>query len=58
MSDESEQLRETEAYFHEKIPLTRAMGVRVESYDGRKLVLTAPLARSITITSARPSAAA
>ena len=36
-------LRKTEGYFHEKIPLTRAMGVTVESYDDEKLVLTAPL---------------
>ncbi len=32
-----------ERLFHEKIPLTRAMGVRVESYDGNTLTLTAPL---------------
>ena len=43
MRDE-QQLRETEAFFYEQIPLTRAMGVRVESYDGQQLVLTAPLA--------------
>ena len=28
---------------HSKIPITRAMGVRVEDYDGQRLVLTAPL---------------
>ena len=38
-----ELLRETTAYLHEKIPLTRAMGVEVESYDGGQLVVTAPL---------------
>lgn len=32
-----------ERLFHEKIPLTRAMGVRVESYDGDTLTLVAPL---------------
>lgn len=32
-----------EQLFHEKIPLTRAMGVRVASYDGDTLTLTAPL---------------
>lgn len=32
-----------EQLFHEKIPLTRAMGVRVESYDGDTLTLVAPL---------------
>jgi thioesterase domain-containing protein len=37
-------LRETEAFFHRVIPLTRAMGVRVISYDGKALVLEAPLA--------------
>lgn len=34
----------TEHYLHEKIPITRAMGVRVESYDAGNLILTAPLA--------------
>jgi len=28
---------------HGKIPITRAMGVRVLEYDGRRLVLSAPL---------------
>ena len=41
---DSKRLREIEQYFHEQIPLTRAMGVRVESYDGERLVLAAPLA--------------
>lgn len=36
-------LRETEAYLHEQIPLTRAMGVTLESWDGVRLVLQAPL---------------
>lgn len=36
-------LRETESYLHEQIPLTRAMGVTLESWDGRLLVLHAPL---------------
>ncbi|MBB5035884.1 YiiD C-terminal domain-containing protein [Prosthecobacter dejongeii] len=36
-------LRETEHFLHEQIPLTRAMGVKVESYDGGTLVITAPL---------------
>jgi thioesterase domain-containing protein len=36
-------LRETEQYFHQKIPITRAMGVRVESFDAEKFVITAPL---------------
>lgn len=36
-------LRETEAFLHQQIPLTRAMGVTVESWNGRQLVLQAPL---------------
>lgn len=35
-------LTETGDYLHRKIPLSRAMGVRVEAYDGETLVLTAP----------------
>jgi thioesterase domain-containing protein len=37
-------LSEIERILHEKIPLTRAMELRVESYDGEQIVLTAPLA--------------
>ena len=40
---DAELFRETEDFFYEQIPLTRAMGVRVESYDQEKLILTAPL---------------
>jgi thioesterase domain-containing protein len=36
-------LRDTERFLHEQIPLTRAMGVKLESYDGTQLVVTAPL---------------
>jgi thioesterase domain-containing protein len=36
-------LAATERFFHQQIPLTKAMGVRVEDYDGRQLVLAAPL---------------
>ena len=36
-------LRETEAFLHTQIPLTRAMAMEVESWDGRKLILRAPL---------------
>lgn len=39
-------LRETTAYLHEQIPLTRAMGVQLSAYDGAQLVLTAPLAEN------------
>jgi thioesterase domain-containing protein len=37
-------LRTTTEYLHEHIPLTRAMGAQVASYDGREVVVTAPLA--------------
>ncbi len=36
-------LQETERFFHDQIPLTRAMGVTVAAYDSNGLVLTAPL---------------
>jgi thioesterase domain-containing protein len=32
-----------EELLHRKIPITRAMGVRVEDYDGKRLVLAASL---------------
>jgi thioesterase domain-containing protein len=38
-----QRLQRIEDYFHQKIPLTRAMGVKVESWDGMELKLTAPL---------------
>lgn len=34
---------ETTRYLHEKIPLTKAMGVKVEAYDAEMLILSAPL---------------
>jgi thioesterase domain-containing protein len=37
-------LRESTAYLHERIPLTRAMGAQVAAYDGHEVVVTAPLA--------------
>lgn len=37
-------LREAEEFFHKKIPLTRAMGVRVVSDDTHTFVVTAPVA--------------
>ena len=39
--------RQIEELFYDKIPITRALGVRVEEYDGRRLVLTAPLAENV-----------
>ena len=41
-------LEETVAFLHDRIPLTKAMGVGLESYDDRGLVLTAPLAACLT----------
>jgi len=32
---------------HSKIPITRAMGVKAEDYDGRRLVLSAPLNQNV-----------
>lgn len=42
MSDEALR-RETETFLHEQIPISRAMGVGVESCGPDRLVLTAPL---------------
>lgn len=39
-----QRLREAEEFFYRKIPITRAMGVRVAAYDGNQLQLVAPLA--------------
>ena len=39
-----EQIQEL---LHIKIPITRAMGVRVEDYDGERLVLSAPLDENV-----------
>jgi thioesterase domain-containing protein len=39
--------RQIEELFYSKIPITRALGVRVESYDGERLVLSAPLAENV-----------
>lgn len=36
-------LSETERFLHEQIPLSKTMGVRIESFDGHELVVTAPL---------------
>ena len=34
--------QQTEDYLHQKIPLTRAMGVRVRAYEGGRLTLADP----------------
>jgi thioesterase domain-containing protein len=39
-------LRQTEEYLQQQIPLVAAMGVRLESYEAERLVLTAPLDRN------------
>lgn len=41
---EETALREAEEYFHQQIPLTRAMGVRVVSHDENGFVIEAPVA--------------
>ena len=35
--------RQIQELLHSKIPITRAMGVRVDDYDGQRLILSAPL---------------
>lgn len=37
-------LRQVEEYFHEQIPITRAMGVRVVAPDENRFVIEAPVA--------------
>jgi thioesterase domain-containing protein len=39
--------QEIEELLHGKIPITHAMGVKVEHYDGSRLVLSAPLGPNI-----------
>jgi thioesterase domain-containing protein len=39
--------RRIQELFYSVMPITRAMGVAVESYDGTRLVITAPLALNI-----------
>jgi thioesterase domain-containing protein len=40
---QADLLKETERYLHDQIPLTRAMGVTVESFDADGFTLAAPL---------------
>ena len=42
-----DQARQLEELFYAKIPITRALGVRVEQYDGGRLVLAAPLGENV-----------
>lgn len=39
--------RQIQELFHSKIPITRAMGVRAEDYDGKRLVISAPLEANV-----------
>jgi thioesterase domain-containing protein len=39
--------RQIQELFYNMMPITRAMGVAVESYDSARLVLTAPLDRNV-----------
>jgi thioesterase domain-containing protein len=40
-------VKQTQELLHAKIPITRAMGLRVEDYDGVRLVLSAPLEANV-----------
>ena len=40
-------LSEVNAYIHEHIPMTAAIGAMVESYDGRRVAVSAPLAPNL-----------
>lgn len=39
--------RQIQELFYSKIPITRAMGVKVEDYDGERLILSAPLEANV-----------
>ena len=39
--------KQIQKLFYSKIPITRAMGVKVEDYDGQRLVLSAPLEANV-----------
>ncbi len=40
-------IEQTQELLHTKIPITRAIGVKVEDYDGERLVLSAPLEANV-----------
>lgn len=42
--DNSHILIETQEFLHQQIPITRAMGIQVESFDNNNLTLSAPIA--------------
>jgi thioesterase domain-containing protein len=39
--------RRIQELFYSHIPITRAMGVKVEDYDGERLILSAPLSANV-----------
>ena len=41
--------RELETVWHREIPISAAMGIRVQEYDGQRLVVTAPLAPNVNV---------
>jgi thioesterase domain-containing protein len=43
---DEQQLQDLEKFFHERIPITEAMGIRVLACDEQQLTLTAPLDRN------------
>jgi len=43
---EETALRQAEEYFHQQIPITRAMGVRVVANDGNGFAIEAPVAQN------------
>ena len=47
LSPDSQLSHQIQEIFHTRIPLTRAMGVRVEDYNGKQLILNAPLAENV-----------
>lgn len=47
LTPDSMSTRGLEAFLHEKIPLTRAMGLHVAESNARRLVLEAPLAANV-----------
>jgi len=40
-------LKDINAYVHEHMPLSQALGAKIESYDGNQVVISAPLAPNI-----------
>jgi len=40
-------LKQIQDVLHTRIPITRIMGVRVEDYDGERIIVTAPLSQNV-----------